>query len=41
MARPKKDGKRATGIQGKKGFLYIVTSRPVIKDGIKKIEKRG
>ena len=40
MARPKKDGKRATGIQGKKGFLYIVTSRPVIKDGIKKIEKK-
>ena len=40
MARPKKDGKRTTGIQGKKGFLYIVTSNSVIKGGIKKSEKR-
>lgn len=40
MARPKKDGRRATGIQGKKGYLYIVTSQPVIRDGAKKIEKR-
>ena len=40
MARPKKDGKRAIGIQGKKGYLYIVTSKPVIKDGTKKIEKK-
>lgn len=40
MARPKKNGKRATGIQGKKGFLYIVTSQVVIKDGIKKSEKK-
>lgn len=40
MARLKKDGKRATGIQGKKGFLYIVSSHPVIKDGIKKSEKK-
>ena len=40
MARPKKDGKRATGIQGKKGYLYIVTSKPVIKDGTKRIEKK-
>ena len=40
MARPKKDGKRATGIQGKKGFLYIASSHPVIKDGIKKSEKK-
>lgn len=40
MARLKKNGKRATGIQGKKGFLYIVSSHPVIKDGIKKSEKK-
>ena len=40
MARPKKDGKRATGIQGKKGYLYIVISQPIIKDGIKKYEKK-
>jgi integrase len=40
MARPKKDGKRASGIQGKKGFLYIVISHPVIKDGVKKSEKK-
>ena len=38
MARPKKDGKRATGIQGKRGFLYIVTSQRVVKDGVKKKE---
>lgn len=40
MARPKKDGKRATGIQGKKGFLYAVISYTVIEDGIKKSEKK-
>ena len=40
MARPKKEGKRATGIQSKKGYLYIVTSHPVIKDGVKKTEKK-
>ncbi len=40
MARRKKDGKRATGIQGKSGFLYIVTSRMVLKDGIWKSEKK-
>ena len=40
MARPKKNGRRATGIQGKKGFLYIVTSHPIIKDGVKKVEKK-
>jgi integrase len=40
MARPKKGGKRATGIQSKKGFLYIVTSHPVIRDGTRKIEKK-
>ena len=40
MARPKKDGKRATGIQGKSGRLYIVVSQNVVKAGIKKPEKK-
>ena len=40
MARPKKNGKRAKGIQGKKGYLYIVISNVVIKDGVKKSEKK-
>ena len=40
MARPRKDGRRAIGIQGKKGYLYIVFSEPVIKNGVRKIEKR-
>ena len=40
MARPKKDGKRATGIQGKSGRLYIVIAQNTVKDGIKKAEKK-
>lgn len=40
MARRKKEGRRATGIQAKKGFLYIVQSCTVVKDGVKKDEKR-
>lgn len=40
MARPRKDGKRAPGIQGKSGFLYIVISQNVLKDGVKKSEKK-
>ncbi|SDB67788.1 site-specific integrase [Butyrivibrio sp. INlla16] len=40
MARPKKDGKRAPGIQGKRGYLYIVVSQNIIKDGKKKSEKK-
>lgn len=40
MARPKKNGKRATGIQGKDGKLYILLSRSTIKDGAKKTEKK-
>lgn len=40
MARPKKDGKRATGVQGKKGYLYIVVSRTVVKNGKKVTEKK-
>ena len=39
MARRKKDGRRATGIQSKKGMLYIVTTQNVIKDGVRKNEK--
>ena len=30
MARKKKDGKRATGIQSKKGWLYILTTKNVV-----------
>lgn len=40
MARPRKDGKRATGIQGKRGYLYIVFSQNVFKDGVRKNEKK-
>ncbi len=40
MARPKKDGKRATGIQGKSGRLYVVIAQNAVKDGIKKAEKK-
>ena len=40
MARPKKDGRRATGIQGKSGYLYILFSNPVVKDGVRSREKR-
>ncbi len=36
MARQKKDGKRATGIQGKRGYLYIVLTHTDIRDGKKK-----
>lgn len=40
MARHKKDGRRATGIQAKRGYLYIVISRQTIKDGNKHSEKK-
>ena len=40
MARPRKNGKRATGIQGKDGKLYILLSRTIIKDGTKKTERK-
>ena len=40
MARPKKDGKRATGIQGKSGRLYVVITQKTVKDGIKKPKKK-
>ncbi|MCR4791627.1 MAG: site-specific integrase [Lachnospiraceae bacterium] len=33
MARPRKEGKRATGIQGKHGKLYAVISSSVIENG--------
>ena len=39
MARPKKNGRRATGIQGKSGYLYIITHNHIIKDGVKTREK--
>lgn len=40
MAKRKKDGKRAPGVQGKSGYLYIVISQNVLKDGVKKSEKK-
>lgn len=40
MARVKKDDRRATGIQGKKGYLYIIITRTVLKDGAKTNEKQ-
>ena len=40
MARPKKNGKRATGIQGKSGYLYIITDQYSVKDGVKTREKQ-
>ena len=40
MARPKKDGRRAKGIQGKKGYLYIVITQQTVKDGKKQVEHR-
>lgn len=39
MARKKKDGRRAEGIQGKKGRLYYVITQEEVIDG-KKISKR-
>ena len=39
MARPRKDGRRATGIQSKKGYLYIVTSNTTFRNGAKVTEK--
>ena len=40
MARPRKEGKRAKGIQSKKGKLYIVFTQTIIKDGVKKSETK-
>ena len=40
MARPKKSGKRATGIQGRSGYLYIIKNNYIIKDGNKILEKQ-
>ena len=40
MARPKKDGKRTIGVQGKSGWLYIVVSRNTVINGRKRSEKR-
>ena len=42
MARKKKDGKRATGIQSKKGWLYILTTKNVVdNNGHIKIRNTG
>ncbi len=40
MARRKKDGRRATGVQSKKGLLYIVTTQNAIKNGERVNEKK-
>ena len=40
MARPRKEGRRATGIQGKNGFIYIVISKNYVEDGVKKTKKQ-
>lgn len=39
MARPKKAGKRATGIQGRQGFLYIIKNQQINDNGIQKAKK--
>ncbi len=39
MARKKKDGKRATGIQSKSGRLYILKDKYVVQNGVK-VRKR-
>ncbi|MBQ9503758.1 MAG: site-specific integrase [Lachnospiraceae bacterium] len=36
MARPRKRGKKAKGIQSKKGYLYIILSETVIENGVKR-----
>ena len=36
MARPRKEGTKAPGIQSKNGFLYIVVGKTLIEDGKKK-----
>ncbi len=40
MARKKKDGRRAQGIQAKKGMLYIVVSRSGLNNGEKVFTKK-
>lgn len=40
MARKKKDGRRATGVTGKHGSLYVLIYEPVEKDGIIKNEQK-
>ena len=40
MAKPKKDGKRATGVQGKSGYLYIISYQHIMKDGVKVRQKQ-
>lgn len=40
MARPKKPGRRARGIQGRQGYLYIIHNKTVYRDGEKKTIKQ-
>ena len=40
MARKKKNGRRAEGIQARNGWLYIIRTQSVIKDGKKSYEKK-
>ncbi|MCR5108891.1 MAG: hypothetical protein K6B28_12095 [Lachnospiraceae bacterium] len=41
MARPKKSGKRAIGIQGRQGFLYIIKNQTINDNGKKRPRKNG
>ena len=40
MARKKKGGRRATGVQSKKGMLYIVITQCVIRNGTRAYERK-
>ena len=40
MARKKKNGKRATCIQSKRGYLYIIKNHYIITNGTKTLEKQ-
>ena len=40
MARKKKNGRRAEGIQARNGWLYIIRTQSVIKDGNKSYDKK-
>lgn len=40
MARPRKEGKRATGIQGRQGYLYIIKNQIIRVNGVKKTKKK-
>lgn len=40
MAKKKKCGRRATGVQSKKGMLYIVITQSVIRDGTRAYDRK-